>query len=139
MKLEDRVVKSIAKRSGVVILRSELASLGSSAQLGRVLASLVAQGKLVRVSKGVFAKTRINRFTGQPTAAGTFEDIAAETFRKLGVTIAPSQRMAEYNSGQTTQIPADGCVNTGKRRIFRKIQVGNRIVQYEKNHRRTAH
>jgi hypothetical protein len=63
MKLEARVMRSIARRRGVVILRSELADLGSPAQLSRVLAALVESGKLVRVGRGIYAKTRINRFT----------------------------------------------------------------------------
>lgn len=40
MTLEDRIVRSIRQREGVVILRSEAASLGSTAQVGRVLANL---------------------------------------------------------------------------------------------------
>ncbi|AUT64871.1 DUF6088 family protein [Paraburkholderia terrae] len=136
MKVEDRIVRSIAQRKGPVVLRSEVAPLGSSTQVGRVLSKLVDQGRLVRVSKGVFAKTRLNKFTGKPTPAGTFEVIAAETFRKLKVEVLPGKLTKEYNSGKTTQIPMDSVVSTGKRRISRKIQVGNREVKYEKNNRR---
>lgn len=136
MKVEDRIVRSIAQRKGPVVLRSEIAPLGSSTQVGRVLSKLVDQGRLVRVSKGVFAKTRLNKFTGKLTPAGTFEVIAAETFRKLKVEVLPGKLTKEYNSGKTTQIPMDSVVSTGKRRISRKIQVGNREVKYEKNNRR---
>jgi len=133
MKLEDRIVRSISLRKGIVILRSELAPLGSAAQIGRVLSCLLERGKLVRVSKGVFAKTRINKFTGASTPAATFEAIAAETFKKLGVAVQPGQLASEYNSGQSTQIPMESVISTGKRRISRKIQVGSRTVKYEKN------
>jgi hypothetical protein len=101
-----------------------------------VLSKLVSDGKLVRVSKGVFAKTQINKFTGTPTPAATFEVIAAETFRKLGVEITPGWLAREYNNGRSTQIPMDSIVNTGKRRIRRKIQVGRRTVKYENDHKR---
>jgi len=138
VKLEDRIVRSIKQRKGVVILRSEVAPLGSTAQVGRVLAKLVADGKLVRVSKGVFAKTRINKFTGKLAPAATFERIAAETFRKLNVCVQPGQLAREYNAGGTTQIPMDGVVSTGARRITRKIQVGGRTVKYEKNNGRAV-
>ncbi|WP_153135318.1 DUF6088 family protein [Paraburkholderia agricolaris] len=132
MSIENRIVRSIRQRKGVVVLRSEVASLGSVAQVGRVLAKLVNDGRLVRVSKGVYAKTRVNKFTGKLAPAGTFENIAAETFRKLGIDVQPGQLAREYNAGLTTQIPMDGAVCTGKRRISRKIQVGARIVKYEK-------
>jgi hypothetical protein len=136
MKLEDRIVRSISQRKGPVILRSEVAPLGSHAQVGRVLLKLVSDGKLVRVSKGVFAKTEINKFTGTPTPAATFEVIAAETLRKLGIEITPGWLAREYNNGRSTQIPMDSIVNTGKRRIRRKIQVGRRTVKYENDHKR---
>jgi hypothetical protein len=138
VKLEDRIVRSIKQRKGVVILRSEVAPLGSTAQVGRVLSKLVADGKLVRVSKGVFAKTRINKFTGKLAPAATFERIAAETFRKLKVSVQPGHLAREYNAGATTQIPMDGVVSTGARRITRKIQVGSRTVKYEKNNGRAG-
>ncbi|MFL9906885.1 DUF6088 family protein [Paraburkholderia sp. RL17-337-BIB-A] len=131
IRIEDKLVRSIKQREGVVILRSEVASLGSAAQVGRVLAKLVGDGRLVRVSIGVYAKTRRNKFTGQLTPAATFEAIAAETFRKLGIDVAPGRLAREYNAGLTSQIPMDGVVCTGKRRISRKIQVGSRTVKYE--------
>ena len=133
MTLEHRVRRSIAMRSGVVVLRSELAPLGSAAQIGRVLARLIKSGKLVRVSKGAFAKTRINKFTGLPTPAGSLEQISSELFKKLGIETHPCALVAEYNSGVSTQIPATTTVNTGRRRISRKITVGPRTLSYE-NH-----
>lgn len=133
MTLEDRIVLSIKQRKGVVVLRSDVAPLGSPAQVGRVLAKLVANGALVRVSKGVYAKTRINRFTGKLSPAAPFETIAAETFQRLGIKVVPGRLAREYNAGATTQIPMDGAVSTGTRRIRRKIQVGSKTVKYEKS------
>lgn len=131
MKLEDRMNRSIKQRAGVVVLRSDFAGMASDSQIGRILARFVAEGKLVRVSKGAFAKTRINKFTGEPTAAGTLETIAAELFRKLGINIEISTLVAEYNSGKSTQIPMDATVNTGRRRISRNVRVGKRTLTYE--------
>ncbi|SEB91937.1 hypothetical protein SAMN02787142_0563 [Burkholderia sp. WP9] len=132
MRIEDKIVRSIRRRKGVVVLRSELERIGSKAQVGRVLAKLVSEGKLVRVSKGVYAKTRVNKFTGKLAPAGTFESIAAETFRKLGIDIKPGRAARDYNEGKTTQIPMDSVVCTGKRRIKRRVQVGTRVVTYER-------
>ncbi len=136
MKLEDRMSRSIKQRAGVVVLRSDFSGMASDSQIGRVLARFVAEGKLIRVSKGAFAKTRINKFTGKPTPAGTLEMIAAEMFRKLKISVEPSTLVAEYNSGRSTQIPMVATVNTGRRRISRKVTVGGNTVTYESNSRR---
>ncbi|MFM0657359.1 DUF6088 family protein [Paraburkholderia sediminicola] len=131
-RLEDRVLRSIRRRAGVVILRSDLSPLGSAAQLSRVLRKLVAAKTLVRISHGVYAKTRMNRFTGGLMPAATFEKIAAETFAKLGIQIGPGLLAREYNSGASTQVPMLAVVTTGRRRISRKIQVGTRMMTYER-------
>ncbi|EGH98064.1 MULTISPECIES: DUF6088 family protein [Pseudomonas syringae group] len=136
MKLEDRMSRSIKQRASVVILRSDFARMGSDSQVGRVLARFVESGMLIRVSKGAFAKTRINKFTGKPTPAGTLEMIAAELFRKLKISVAPGALVSDYNSGRSTQIPMGATINTGRRRISRKVTVGNSTLSYEKNHRR---
>ncbi|SAK91491.1 hypothetical protein AWB78_04927 [Caballeronia calidae] len=127
----DRVSQFLA-HSDVVILRIEVAHLGSVAQVGRVLARLVGEEKLIRVSIGVYAKTRVNKFTGALTPAATFEQIAADTFRKLRIEVLPGRAARDYNSGRTTQIPVEPVVCTGRRRIARRIEVGSRVVIYEK-------
>lgn len=96
---------------------------------------MVGDGRLVRVSLGVYAKTRVNKFTKALAPAAPFETIAAETFRPLGITVVPGCLAREYNAGATTQIPIGGVVSTGKRRIRRRIQVGSKTVQYEKKGR----
>jgi len=138
MKLEDRMSRSIKQRKSIVVLRSDFSKMGSDSQVGRVLARFVENGVLVRVSKGAFAKARINQYTGKPTPAGTLEMIAAELFSKLKISIAPSTLVAEYNSGKSTQIPMGTVVNTGRRRISRKVIVGSNAVVYENSVRAAA-
>ncbi len=133
MRIEDKIVRSIRRRKGVVVLRSDVAPLGSKAQVGRVLAKLVGEGVLVRVSIGVYAKTRVNKFTGKLTPAATFEAIAAETFRKLHIVVSPGSAAREYNEGRTTQVPMLAEVSTGRRRISRRIQLGTKVVIYERD------
>lgn len=130
--LEDRVMRSIRRRPGVVVLRAELTKLGGRSQLTKVLAKLVATKKLVRVGHGVYVKTRRNRFTGTMLPAAPLETVAAEAFTKLGIVVSPGTLAEEYNSGRTTQIPMLPVVRTGRRRINRKIQVGSRRIAYER-------
>ncbi|WP_429294716.1 DUF6088 family protein [Paraburkholderia sp. CI3] len=127
-RLQDRVIRSIRRRRSVVVLRSELLSLGSSSQLSRVLLRLAGAGTLARVSHGAYAKTRVNRFTGRLAPAAPFETIAAETLRKLRVEVTHGTLAADYNAGRTTQIPMLPIANTGRRRIGRRIQVGRKTL-----------
>lgn len=131
MRLEERMARSITQRPGVVVLRSDFAHMASDSQVGRVLARFVAKGRLVRVSQGVFAKTRINRFTGERTPAGTLESISAELFQKLGIEVEPSSLVAEYNRGTSTQLPMGATLRTGNKRISRNVTVGNRSIRFE--------
>jgi hypothetical protein len=93
---------------------------------------LVDTGKLVRVGHGIYAKTRMNRFTGTLLPAAPFESIASEAFRKLGIDVGPGTLARDYNSGVSTQIPMMAVVTTGRRRITRRIQVGTKRVVYER-------
>lgn len=132
MNLEQRVLMSVSKRDGKVVLRNDLDSLGSASGITQALRSLVARGKLVRLGQGVYAKTRISTITGNSIPDGRLEDLAAETFQKLGVDFQPSSSLKAYNEGKTTQIPAQIGFNTGKRRVSRKLTVGKKSVVYTK-------
>ncbi|MDR5765895.1 MULTISPECIES: DUF6088 family protein [unclassified Caballeronia] len=129
--VEQRVLRSIRRRSGVVILRSDLTKLGGTSQLTRVLAKLVTALTLIRVGHGIYCKTRINRFTGRLAPAATFEAIVSEVFERLGIDIGPGKLFREYNAGKSTQIPMQMTITTGARRVTRCIKLGTRTVAYE--------
>ena len=132
MRLKDRIIRSLSTRRDLVVLRADFAKFGSPSQVSRVIAEVVKEGRLIRVGQGIYAKTRVNQFTKQPSVNGTLEEVAAETFRKLKIAIEPSRAMLEYNAGRTTQMPMEYCINTKGRRISRRIEVGTQTVKYEK-------
>ncbi|MEQ4676015.1 DUF6088 family protein [Providencia vermicola] len=136
MFLKQKLLRSIANRKGTVILRSELEHLGSKSQIGKVLAALVKEGIIIRVSLGVYAKTRFNRFAGKRTVAAPFESVVEETFQKLNVQVTQGQALEDYNAGKTTQIPMQLQIRTPGRKISRNITVSGKNVQYEKNYGR---
>lgn len=137
MKTLGRVARSISKRPGIVILRSELRDLGSYSQVTRCLEELIRKGKLIRVGKGVYVKTKLSSITGRRIPAGSLETVAAEVLRKLSVEVLPGKQARVYNSGSSTQVPMQFVVNTGARRISRRIIVGGRILAYENSFKRT--
>lgn len=86
---------------------------------------------LMRIGTGVYAKTRKSSVTGATIPAGSLETLATETLRKLGVQVTAGKAAAAYNAGKTTQLPGTFVVNTGRRRITRRIEVGGRTLAYE--------
>lgn len=64
MKLEDRMRLSIRRRAGHVVLRAELAGLGSASQVSHALKALQHQGELLRLGAGVYAKADRDGDTG---------------------------------------------------------------------------
>lgn len=133
MTLENRMILSIRKRAGNVVLRSELAGMGSASQVTRVLRVLVLKGVLFRIGLGVYAKTRKSSVTGAIVPAGSLETLATEALGKLGVAVQVGSAAAAYNRGDTSQLPGQFVVDTGSRRISRKIAVGGRTLKYEIN------
>jgi predicted transcriptional regulator of viral defense system len=137
MKLEERMLRSVRKRAGNVVLRAELAGIGSPSQVTEALRALQQRGVLLRIGTGVYAKTRESSVTGAVIAAGSLESLATETLIKLGVQVSVGSAAAAYNRGETTQLPGRFVANTGQRRISRKIAVGGRALTYENDYTRT--
>lgn len=135
MKLEERMLRSVKQRLGNVVLRAELAGLGSPTQVSEALKSLQKRGVLVRIGTGVYAKTRKSSVTGATIPAGSLETLAVEALKKLGADVSASKAALQYNSGRTTQIPGQFVANTGTRRMSRKIAVGGRTLAYESDYK----
>lgn len=87
MKLQERMLRSVKQRAGNVIIRAELAGMGSASQVTEALKALQEKGVLVRIGTGVYAKTRKSSVTGATIPAGSLESLATETLRKLGVQV----------------------------------------------------
>lgn len=131
MSVAQRMRRSIKQRRGNVVLRSELTAMGSRSQVTTALNKLLEAGVLVRIGTGVYAKTRVSSATGSVIPAGSLETLSAEALRKLNVAVTPGRAAGDYNEGRTTQIPGTLVVNTGTRRIQRRIAVGGRSLAYE--------
>ena len=109
--LKSKVANKISRSSREVFLRSDFKVLGSYDQVGRVLRQLVADGSLLRVSHGVYAKARLNRITGEPmlSAKGGFTQVAEEALSRLGIKWERSGAALAYQAG-STQIPTQASV-----------------------------
>ncbi len=129
--VRERVQRSIAARSGEVVLRRDLVRFGSAAQVSRALKQLVADGRLVRIGTGVYAKAKPGPLSGIPMARQPLGALAAETFDRLGISWQLGAAQRRYNERLTTQVPWRTTFDTGRRRISRRLQIGKRVVVYE--------
>lgn len=131
MNIVDRIKRSVANRNDGVFLRVEFERFGSPAQVGRALTQLTIEGTLVRLGVGVYAKAKPSVLTGRPIPARPLEVLAPEVLKKLGIAVLPSRLTQDYNAGRSTQLPSGIVLNTGKRRIARKLSFNGKAVQYE--------
>jgi hypothetical protein len=126
MLLKNRVQISIAKRSGNVILRSDIANLGSDTQLSEVLRTLTQEGKLIKLGAGIYAKA--HKVTdGEVLLVANDQQVAKELFERLGVEVDFVEVNAE--SGETIYF-----LDTSKRRMSRNLKFNNVQVVYSRKH-----
>ncbi len=106
--LKLRIDSKIQRSRRNVFLRADFRRLGGYDQVGRALRALVADGKLIRIGYGLYAKARPNRLTGRPMLAteGGFTEAAEEALKRLRVKWEPAEAVKAYQSG-ATQIPAN--------------------------------
>lgn len=132
--VKERMSRSIARRKGEVIMRSDFKSFGSQSQISRALKELIKEGKIIRLGYGLYAKAQPSCLSGKPIVRVTLAELAQETLEKLGVPARLGRAQREYVEGKTTQVPAHTTFDTGSRRISRKITVGISTVRYENNY-----
>jgi hypothetical protein len=133
MIVEERLKRAIALRKDDVFVRADFARFGSSAQVSRALRQLVTAGTLVKLGIGVFAKAKPSALSGQPIPLRPIEVLVPVALQKLGVKVKAGRAARAYNAGGTEQVPAGIVLDTGRRRITRKLGFGERYVSYE-NH-----
>lgn len=126
-KVEQRIQRMRSK----VILRSDLMDLGEYRQISRALNTLMKEKQIARIGKGVYAKLRPSVINGKPVLSGAFTLIAREVLDKLAVEWEPEEAERAYNSGQSTQVPANGRIRL-KSRFNRKISWGDMELKYDR-------
>jgi hypothetical protein len=129
--IETRMLQYVRGRHRRIVLREDLTGIGSAASLSRALRALQSRGVLVRIGMGIYAKTRVSSVTGRRVPAGSLEALSVEALNRLGVKVRPGRAAQAYNAGATTQLPGSFVVNTGSRRISRKITAGGRSLGLE--------
>ena len=121
MLLVQRVKSSVNKRSGVVIFRTDVAPLGGVTQIGVALRTLIAEGVLVRLGEGVYAKASQDE-SGRSVPAAMPQVVIEEVLRKLKV--KPEDVCTEDDGTRMRVI-----VDSQDRKIDRHLEIGNCQVE----------
>ena len=135
MDFNQRLRTSVAKRSDNVFVRADFKKFGSPAQISRSINVLIEQGIVLRVGVGVYVRAKPSVLTGKPIPVEPLEHIASMAMQKLDVPVYPSKLASQLSESASTQVINTVLINTGGKRISRKISVGERKVRYEVNKR----
>jgi len=134
MKLEDRMRQSIRRRAGNVVLRTELAGLGCASQVTHALGALQRRGELLRIGSGIYAKATRDAGTGRVRPLVDFESLAREAAQKFGVPWRPRTLKAPEDLGASGCGTTEFVIETGERRISRKLSLGGQVVVFVGGH-----
>ena len=127
-----KVLERIRLLPSNVILRSDLMDLAEERQISRALKKLTTNEEIIRLGYGVYG--RLTRSTRDPSL--TYLDGGAlptvrEALNRLNVDWEPSRFENDYNSGRSTQVPANPPTKI-KSRFARKLSYDDWEFRVEK-------
>jgi hypothetical protein len=128
--LETKLLDRIERKRGDVFLRADFDDLGGYDQVGRALNSLVRQGRLLKVSYGIYTRAAKSPFSGKLLPPNGL-DTLTEALNRVGVQTEPTRLEQDYNAGRTTQVPT-GRVVAVRGRVRRKIGYDGVTLSFER-------
>jgi hypothetical protein len=125
MKLEDRMLKSIHRKNGNVILRSDVANLGSDSQVSEALRSLQEKKELVRIAIGVYAKAHPDPKSGSARVGADLRTLTSEALRRLCKSATLEQWKMLHDNDRHCWV---AYVSKSEHRFNRKFHLGDQFV-----------
>lgn len=134
MTLENRIKRSVGNRKGQdFFLTSDFYRMGSKSAVASALRALVEKGFLIRISLGVYVRTKWNKYAKKRVAASSIGTLAPLILERLGYKVKLGKAALEYAQGLVTQIPNQNIYEIGNQRITRQIKLYGQVVAYERN------
>ncbi len=129
--LDKRIKYRIARSKDNVFVPGDFFDLSDRDRVGRALRFLIKQGDLVKIGYGVYSKSRYSTIFNKVQPVKPVQELAREALEKMGVKIAPTFYEAQYNKGNSTQVPTGRVIGV-KSRVARKISYDGFEVSYER-------
>jgi len=129
-----QVERSIEALPGSIILRRDVAFLGSKRQVTYALNNLIKQKKIARVSHGIYVKIKVSPYLPDLLlfrGIRGFSTMTKAILNRLNIPWEPSEAEEEYNTGMSTQVPANSVLRI-KKRFRRKIAFQKMVFEFKK-------
>lgn len=128
--VKQKVIQRIEEKSDGVFMRSDFSDLASYLQIGGVIAQLVHDGFLIRVSHGMYVRARTSSLTGNTIPVMPLQEIAFKALERLGVEVCKTQAETDYNQSISNQVPTGRVIGVN-RPVHRKIGYDGKFVTFE--------
>lgn len=129
--IEFKALKRLNAIRGNAILRKDFDGLGSYRQISRAINKLIAQKKIVKIGKGVYAKAYMSETLKIPLIKGGFGETCKIVLKRKGIKWEPGSAEQAYNAGTSTQVPVRTIIQL-KSRYRGHLAYGNRRLIMEK-------
>lgn len=104
--IDDKILSSVMKCGrGKIYFSSDFASYGESKSVLKALERLVKDGKLIRLSRGIYLYPKVDKELGLGILYPSLETIAQSIAKRDKARIVPSGIYALNKLGLSTQIP----------------------------------
>ncbi len=122
--IENKIYNSIKRRkNGVIFFASDFVHMGNGQAINKALERLTNAQKILRLSKGMYCKPRIDTELGLGVIYPTLEEIAEAIAKRDRSRIMPTGDYALNRLGLSTQVPMNAVYYTDG--TPRKIQIYN--------------
>ncbi len=128
--LEQKIRLRIKKSRNTAFLSRDFFDLSDGDQVGRVLRILVKKNVLIKLGRGIFAKTKKSTINNKYILEKNFADVAKEALHKLKIKTFLTAAENNYNKGLSTQIPTGLLIGVNKR-VSRTLTYNGRKIKYE--------
>ncbi|MEA1875860.1 MAG: DUF6088 family protein [Bacteroidota bacterium] len=128
--IENKILRKIKKaRGGALFFPGDFVAFGSSTAILKALWRLVDKEEIVRISRGIYCRTRISKLLNEPIMP-TVDDIAQAIAKRDRARILPTGSYALNAIGLSTQVPMNVVYLTNG--SARRINIGKRSILFKK-------
>ncbi|MBN73407.1 MAG: hypothetical protein CME32_29475 [Gimesia sp.] len=130
--LKSKMAYRIKRSRGSVFLLGDFSDLAGRDQVLRALRMLIAEGLIVKIGYGLYARAKISKISGRLLPEKSLPELGQESLRKLKVKTKASSSELDYMRGLSTQVPTGRVIGVVRSRVSRKIGYNGVCISYER-------
>ena len=127
--VEKKIIRKIKRTDrGILFFANMFSKFGNAKTVNKALERLVQQGKLWRITTGIYVLPEVNEYFGK--IFPDIDAIAVAIAKRDKARIVPTGSYALYKLGLTTQVPMNVVYYTDA--SARYISIGKRTIKFKK-------